>query len=360
MKSHLTVYRGYPIACFALLYAVFYSCWLHAGSLPADISYVLNDGVRVVENQSIDSTLTIDGDEWSGAIIRNNFFSGQKKMALHVSNVSDLVIEGNEFTELGGNAIKLRDYKNSWAHNVLIRDNSFHVLEKTPILVGEPNNWTQIVANRFVNVASDGTGNKQHAIYVKGADSLIEGNWIDGVVDAHGISIRSSGTVRNNIVKNVNRDGIKYYSNSSKRGSGELIIEGNLLVACGHGGIVLANGRKALIERADVRFNTLINTRRGLRIYPELDSVQLAVYGNLIVEPSGKFKAFDSGVDLLSGNLTTTGDIGFFDFTAGDYRLRADSVANGYVEKVPSLPPYDLLRHRFAAPPWAAGAYQPE
>src|SRR4030042_3648161 len=48
------------------------------------------DGVRVVENQVFTSTLEINGQEWDGAIIRNNLFRNQTGKGIQVSNVYNL------------------------------------------------------------------------------------------------------------------------------------------------------------------------------------------------------------------------------------------------------------------------------
>ena len=355
MKSQLRL----PL-CLLLGLCLFLPFQLFAEQLSSGINYQVVNGVRIVENQTINATLTIDGEEWTGAIIRNNLFTGQLETGLHISNASDLTIDGNEFTEIGSYAIKLRDYNNDGAHNAVIVNNHFHDLAMTPILIGEPNYWTQITGNRFHHVATSTAGNKQHAMYVKGPGYLIEGNLIDTVVDANGISIRTAGTVRNNIIKNVNRDGIKYYSNSSKKGDGSLVIEGNLVLDSGHGGIVFANGKKALVDKVVVRFNTAINTYRALRLYEDLDAVHFSVYGNLFVEASGKYSALKSALDFKGENLMARGDIGFYDFAGGDYRPRQDSSAYAFVTLAPSLPPYDLASRSFGPEPWTAGAYQVE
>ncbi|HEY5674998.1 MAG TPA: right-handed parallel beta-helix repeat-containing protein [Malonomonas sp.] len=353
------IFNVYPLA--AACFLICCLCLVSPGfaeTLDSGIRFEIVDGIRVVENQLISQTLTIDGQAWNHAIIRNNRFLGQSKTALHISNASNLLIEGNEFSAIGSFAIKLRDEKNDGAHDVQIRNNFFHDLVQTPIMVGEPNRGVQIIANRFVNVALNRSGNKQHAIYLKGPGYLVEGNLIDGVVDGNGVSIRTAGIVRNNIVRNVNRDGIKYYSSSSQKGSGKLVVEGNLVTDCGHGGIVFANGKGVLIDSAVVRFNTLINNQLAVRIYEGLEPIVFNLYANLLIESRGEYSSAKSTIDLHSENLTASGDIGFYDYSTGDYRIRPGSVAQDYVHMATELPPYDLQGRAYSAGPWTVGAYQ--
>lgn len=321
--------------------------------------YKIINGVRIVENQTFTSTLTIDGSGWDGAIIRNNIFRNQTGSGIYISNVYNLTIENNEFYGMKSFAIKLRSTQVRGTDNVIIQKNYFHDMPATSILSEEPNKNLQILNNYFRNVATDvNATTDQHAMYLKGPDVKVKGNTIDGVPDANGISIRTSGTVRGNLVKNVARDGIKYYSNSLEKGNGTLTIECNVVEMSAHGGIAFSAGDGVKIDRAIVRFNTLVNNQKAMWIYENLDSVDFQIYGNLVVEPSGDYFSFVKYPSVDLGNYTSKEDVGFVSFSNHDYRLTSTSPARDYVSNVPGIPPYDFLKGSMGTDPYNAGAYQ--
>lgn len=319
----------------------------------------IEGGVRIIENHTFTSTVDIDGEVWNGAIIRNNTFTCKDGFGLHISNVRDLTIEGNRFENIERNAIKLRSENNAGTSGILIRNNVFRDINHTAILAAEQNTGLRIIGNTFTNVAKVTSGEKQHAMYLKGPGFLVEGNTIDGVVDATGISIRTSGTVRGNIVRNATEDGIKYYSNSDTKGDGLVVIEGNVVYNNKHGGISMDNGIGPLVDRIVVRFNTLVNNTNGIIVDDGMAPVDIRIYGNLIEENSGSnYLMLEVTPSLLQGNLTTSTDPGFVDMAQYDFRLRTDSKAVGFVKEAGDVPPYDFLKQPYAAPPYEAGAIQ--
>lgn len=231
------------------------------------IYFTTADGRRILENQTITAKLDIEGKEWNNSIIRNNVFKNQKGYALHVRDVENLVIENNEFLGMRDNAIKLRSWQSWGTRNVLIRNNFFHDMPSTAIFSGEPNIETKIIHNLFVNVANDphSTPN-QHGIYLKGPDFLVDGNTIDNVRNANGISVRTAGIIRNNFIRRAAKGGINYYSDSTKKGSGNLVIENNLILFPGQFGIGFSKGDGTPIDQAAVHSNLIIGTRPGIFI----------------------------------------------------------------------------------------------
>lgn len=321
--------------------------------------FTIVNGVRVVENQLFTTTLEIDGSDWDGAVIRNNVFSGQADKGLHVSNVHNLTIEDNEFFGMQSNAVKLRSYQDRGTQWVVIRNNYFHDMPDTAILSGEPNLHTVIQNNTFENVATSLEGNKKHAMYLKGPEFIVEGNSIYGVGSANGISVRTAGLVRGNWVQGARKDGIKYYSSSDTKGSGLLVIENNVIVDCGHGGIAFASGSGKPIDNAIVRFNTAANNYRGMWIYDGLETTGIEVCGNVFIQPNTKFLWVEMDHVVFQENIFAEGDIGFVDYAQYDFNLTSHSLARDHVASLTdSPPPYDCNGCALAESPYDAGAMQ--
>lgn len=323
-----------------------------------DAKYKVVNNARVIENQKITETLTIDGEQWNGAIITKNTFIGQSSHGLHISNAQNITIIDNKFRNIHGNAIKLRSNQASGTDNITIKQNRFENIGLTTILAGEPNQHVSIVNNSFHNVATITSGNKQHGIYLKGPEFLVEGNTITSVGDAHGISVRTSGVVRGNMVIGATEDGIKYYSDSETKGTGNLLIENNIVVNCGHGGLVFAVGGGPLIDTVVVRFNTLVNNYRGIRIYQDLTNVSFQLYGNFVIEPGGKYTYFKTRPRVEQFNIYQQSTADFFDLANRDFRIYPHSVAWKIVPDTVMVPEYDYLNQPFPTAPFSAGAIQ--
>ena len=168
------------------------------------------------------------------------------------------------------------------------------------------------------HIAGWGQGNKDdylfHGIYMKAGDALIEGNYFSDGWGGDAITIRSAGTVRNNIINDVNDvGGISYYAQVDSRGtSGNLVIENNIVytrattdtartkVATatmnlgGIGGDPNASF-DYLVPNTVVRFNTLAvlgpdgsNVTKTLYVDPGMAAQgktnTVEVYGNLYVD----------------------------------------------------------------------------
>ena len=277
-----------------------------------------------------------------------------------IKDVHNLTIENNEFYGQLNNAIKLAHYQTRGTDNVIIQNNYFHDTQYTAVFVREPNTNTKVLNNVFERVTTVMYGPKQHAIYIKGPGFLVEGNVIIDVPDGHGISVRTSGIVRGNFVKNALENGINYYSDSPEMGNGELIIENNVVIGNNDGGIEF-NGASTggqVINRAIVRFNTFVNNNTGIRIQDDLPSVQFELYGNIIVEENGNYYEVEVPPILNTGNLTSTMDIGFVDLVGEDFQLTENASALDYVTDIPDTPPYDYLGNEMGNKPYDAGAYQ--
>jgi len=278
---------------------------------------------------------------------------------LDMSDVDDALIENNEFKNVAGYAIRLKSNQARGTNHILIQKNHFSHIQWDAILVGEPNRNVKILNNRFEDVALSRDPPRKHALYLEAPDVWVEGNVINGVGNANGISIRSSGTVRRNHVKNTAGMGIKYFSSSRALGSGLLVIECNILENHREGGIGLARGPGARIGKSVVRFNTLVGNGKGIFRQGGLDRTELVIYGNMIVDSGRRYYDFAKEPALFLGNFTSSKDPGFVHSSLGDYRLKEDSQARGFVPEAPAgLPADDFAGNPFGKAPFDAGAFQ--
>jgi hypothetical protein len=330
-------------------------------SLPvrASCNYTVENGIRIMENQTCTDSITIEGAAWSNGIIRNNIFKNQNSYGMQIGDLTNLVIEDNEFFGMSNNAIKLRSTQTVGTTNVIIRNNDFHDMPASAILTGEPNVGVKILNNTFTNVGNEpDTGLNQHGIYLKGPDYLVEGNVFDGIANSNGVSVRTAGVVRGNLIKNANKRAIKYYSDSNSVGTGLLVIENNVCVSNDGGGLAIEEGAGTKITKAVLRFNTLVNNTQGVWVGPNMGGLQIEIYGNIIVESNADYYLFDSTADLNTDNITGQTDIGFENYTTGVYKLRSTSTAIQSVSGIPGIPPYDYLGNSMGQDPYDAGAFQ--
>jgi hypothetical protein len=327
--------------------------------LSASCSYIEKNGVRIMENQDCTETIFIEGAGWNNGIIRNNVFRNQEGYGMQVADLNRLTIENNEFYGMGNTAIKLRSTQSMGTKDVLIQKNFFHDMPATAVLTGEPNTGTKILNNKFVRVANNRYAfPNQHGIYLKGPDYLVEGNVFDGIANSNGISVRTAGVIRGNLVKNANKRGIKYYSDSKSVGSGLLVIENNVCVNNTEGGISFKEGEGIKISHAIVRFNTLVNNGSGVEIGLNMESLNVEVYGNIIVAENKDYFVFESPADLTIQNITSQSDIGFQSYISGDFKLKSASAAFRSVRGIPGLPPHDFEGNSMGKEPYNAGAFQ--
>ena len=165
----------------------------------------------------------------------------------------------------------------------------------------------RIIGNRIFRSGKFMTDKAAHGIYVQSQDVLIEDNLVDGVGDGNGISIRSSGIVKNNVVRNVMRPssrgahGIAYYSDHVSGDSGTLRIVNNVVYADTLSGVGHAigllrpardnpRGQAGEVRRFVIRDNILVARRRmGIGIYASRHWRDVEMSGNrdVIRRPGG-------------------------------------------------------------------------
>ena len=92
----------------------------------------------------------------------------------------------------------------------------------------------QILNNTIKNTGTNG-GNDglRHGMYIQSSDFLIQGNTVTDSNDGNGISVRSSGTIRDNFVDASGKSGIAYFADHMRGPSNRLTIEDNTVIDSG-------------------------------------------------------------------------------------------------------------------------------
>ena len=376
---------------------------------------------QVYENEVITNSTRIIGQDsvlFYNCTFRN--ISGEK-YALELRNCTNSVIKDCKFydiaTTVSGNVIALRDnqdvvvdnceiYNHSseghsggitmWgaaSENITIQNNNIHDIAGNGIISGGcsscnskpnpaphdvPNLGLKVLNNRIVNVglSPDLAGNSpKHGMYIKAMDPLIEGNYIEATHDGAGISIRSTGIVRNNFIMNTKISGI-ICSNMKPAGpSGKIIIENNVVVQKWEGTPTWASPLSAYFTEdpypvryhtAIVRFNTVVgypDINPNLRLM-RIDDFGLRTndqaYGNLIVDlrKTPKFWRNEEEVEYRSNNYTRTNLNDFVDPANLDFRLKESSSLIDVITSEPGkLPSSDRDGDAFVFP-LEPGAHQ--
>ena len=70
-------------------------------------------------------------------------------------------------------------------------------------------------------------------MYIQSSDFLIQGNTVTDSNDGNGISVRSSGTIRDNFVDASGKSGIAYYADHMRGPSNRLTVEDNTVIDSG-------------------------------------------------------------------------------------------------------------------------------
>lgn len=146
--------------------------------------------------------------------------------AIRIRQVTDLVIEDNVFSSIGGISIAAND-SGSESARLLIRGNTFRDLRGTGIYLG------------------------CHEGNCKVRDTLIEGNFFDGVTSdgvgyAVQIKLNSYATIRDNTIYRPQGPGIMVYG--STQGDTPSVIEGNYVEGSRTDGGVVVGGGPAVVR----------------------------------------------------------------------------------------------------------------
>ena len=321
----------------------------------------------IIENVTFTSRLLIEGAGDDNIIVRNSQFIDIDDDAILIRDANNVTIENCTFSNCGGlAAIRLSSYGSS--NNVVIRGNTITDSPSNAIVAGnyESSGYLhtnlKIIDNTIHNsgLESDYDGLTHH-IYVQAPDALIEGNTMSGTRDGNGISIRSSGQVRNNTISGHSLGGgksaIRYYSDHRRGPSNRLVIENNMVDNLDGPSELITlinpadhyNGESGhVVENFVIRFNTSVSTQAlqpPVRIGATYANspYHLSIYGNLLVNTvDSLFVYADAPLtpDIMVDNLETS-TLALL-VGNGDFHLQVGHPAIGGATQVPDFPADDI------------------
>ena len=341
------------------------------------------DNPLLYENLTFTSRLLIDGYAANGTIIRNCTFIDIADDAILLRDVNEVTIENCTFTNCGGHAaIRLSSYGST--DQVIITGNTIIDSPGNGIVAGnyesDGHQHTNVtISNNTIHNSGLGSpySGLTHHIYVQAPDALIEGNVLSGTRDGNGISIRSSGIVRNNRISGHSLGGgksaIRYYSDHRRGPLNRLLIENNMVdnrdgpselitifEPAGH----YDGESDHVVEHIIIRFNTSISThsaKPSVRIDGgyAADPYVIEIYGNLLVNTVDNLFIYSNGPLVPQteiDNLTMTDLTGFAG--ADDFHLLDGHPAIGHVDEVSEFPADDIDGDQRLGPILDAGADQ--
>jgi len=188
---------------------------------------------RIIENLELTSTLRLVGPEWSNTLVRNVTIHDVAGDGIYLSGVTDVRIENCTIYNVRDSGIRLGIASST--ENVVIASNTIHDTWRNGIAAGQrveagiDHKGLQILGNTVFNTGIGGGEGLYHGLYIQTQDFLIEGNRVGNSFDGNGISVRSSGIIRNNYVSDSSKGGITYFADHMRGPSDHLLIEGNLI-----------------------------------------------------------------------------------------------------------------------------------
>jgi len=305
------------------------------------------NGAQVVEDQIFDGVgLRVNGKQFDGLIIRRCLFMNAPREAILIESSQRVVIQDCQIIGCGRNGI-LAGF-NAASDRLTVERCDISGCQSSGIdsNVGATN--AVLRDNHIWNVGLNSQLNPTgHGIYWKAKNVLIEGNEVHDAIGSSsvGISVRSSGIVRRNVVHHCNgRHGISYYSNYPGLG-GTLLIENNFVYATKAG--ISAEGYNYWnnVSSINIRFNTVAIEGSGLCIYlgNYLALVSCSITGNLLVNTDGNGRYISTVTSAsISSNLVKATDPGFVDLSTGDLHLTPASVARKGIAQIGSFPVDDI------------------
>lgn len=312
----------------------------------------------VLENETLVGE-ELDVRNKRNVLIRNCSITDSPRHGIFLKNVESAWIENTTITGAAEEGIDLSSAGS--CANVTIVNNHISNVGYNGIHSSQPpgqdasfHPGLTILGNEIHNTGNStnplATG-KLHGIYLQSSEYLVEANRIYDSNNGHGISVRSSGIVRGNVVWDSSKACIRYYSDHPAGGDGQVLIENNVcdedelsrnyLVSASPG------DSQFLADSVIIRFNTVVARGQGyhnITIDQALASKQVEVYGNLLVNLQGS--NFVTGpVDLQTANYTTNSTAGFVDGSPppNDLHLsNQDNPAVGFASDLDECPSVDM------------------
>lgn len=270
---------------------------------------------HIIENQTFAKPLRLDnGDD--NTLIINAVFHSIDDHAIMLRNVSNVYIKDCVIYDITGFGILLRGTGST--SNVTIDGCQIFNTSSSGIMASQ--RWEDgvdhpnlVIKNN--TIFDNGLNEHEHNIYVQSTDSLIENNTVYNS-SGNGISIRSSGIIRNNVIWGSAKSCIRYYNDHVPGASDTIKIENNTCQLENAG----ANGSPAisllesplspedwLAENYIIQGNTVIlftAERYGFMVESAVfESKHIAFYDNRIVNTRNLAKAFSPNyIDYLADN----------------------------------------------------------
>lgn len=291
--------------------------------------------------------------------IRGHRYEGHGNAIQVRYGCEDVIIENNKIYDCDGTGISTAGSSavccphDNPVPGCIIRGNLIHDVGKYPDPVGN---------------------SPKHGMYVKAQDVLIENNVVYNCFDGQGLSVRSTGTVRGNMVWNCKNWPFAYWPQKEGGPSDRLIIENNVFFQDGNYNGPLSNAGILIISSWDglkfhnfvVRFNTLIrfpDAAHDLQMLNMATSTfnNVQVYGNVLVDLRTAGPIFfrgEEGCSYFDKNYTLTTDPGFVDMDNRDFHLAKTSLSINYAVGVNDFPDIDKDGVLRKAESLDAGAYE--
>jgi parallel beta-helix repeat protein len=320
------------------------------------------------------TTLKISGAQWDGKTLKNckiyNTGSGTSGgEGIFIEDVENLTVENCEIYNAGRAGIRLGISKST--RNVTLRGNTIHNVGADGISAGQryadgvDHLGLKILNNTIYETGQAGRGEGlYHGMYIQASDFLIEGNYIHDASDGNGISVRSSGVIRGNLIARVGEGAITYYSDHMRGPSNLLLIENNIAYGNTNYGTIqllsITNASQA-VQNFRIRFNTavsMLSAKAALAIGSGYSSYKTEVYGNILINSAGG-KSISGTPSMSQKNYTSTSLQGFKNPGAPyDLHLTSSHPARGFATGVASFPSQDFDGDNRSAASLDAGADQ--
>jgi hypothetical protein len=194
---------------------------------------------NIIQNVTYSHTLRLEGSGDDNTLIRNVTIRNVDGDGIFLRNVDNVRIENVTIINASGDGVRLSSEGST--SNVIITDSRISDIGDDGINAGQraakgiDHPGLQIIDNVISNTGLNGDGDGlRHGLYIQSSDFLIEGNTVRNSMDGDGISVRSSGIVRDNLVEDSGKSGIAYYADHARGPSNRLVIEDNTVIDSGN------------------------------------------------------------------------------------------------------------------------------
>lgn len=300
-------------------------------------------GVSEISGSTFTENVRVDGHELDSLIIQDCVFDGG---SLSLGNVDHVTIRNCVFQNIDDNGLKVGFI--GPCSGILIENCHFENIGFNGIDSHQDalNCTIRNCSFKQIALSEVGAGMAQphHCIYWKGKNVRIEGNTFNagGQPFGNGISVRSSGIIRNNIILHAPKNGIMYYSNHP--GGDSLIIENNFLINNNYSITVATLGQEEWHNKhIIIRFNSTIQSRNYSFYIAEgfENTTSFEIYGNLIINQTGEYYRTFFDLPETYQNLELTTFDGFISEDT-DLHLTEDNAAIDFCSGLVNFPTEDI------------------